>query len=204
MATSDRLTFEPNEHKYHLDGRAVPSVTQILDDTGLKVFPDFIKDRGFYAQRGTMVHKAVELLVNGNLDENSLDDRIVGYVASFKKAWLHLAFDVEDAEFRVFDETYWYAGTVDLKVKIQMRDGLRPAIIDVKSGSKMDGDRLQTAGYARTQPEFPDILRFCLYLKGDGSFVPGRDFIEHTKLNDYAVFCAAAVVFNAKERPYGF
>ncbi len=204
MKTVERLTFEPNEHKYHLDSREIPSVTQILADTELKVFPDFIKDREWYAQRGTMVHKACELLVMGLLDKHTLDHRIIGYVRSFERAWLHLAFDVEDSEFRVFDEDYWYAGTVDLKIKLLWRDLLQPAIVDIKSGKKVEGDRLQTAGYGRTQPEFPDILRFCLYLQENGSFVPGRDFIEHTEMKDYSVFQAAAVVYNAKRRPYGY
>jgi len=200
METIDRLTFEPNEHLYHLDGRPIPSLTHLLNETGLKVFPEFIKDRKWYAERGTAVHRAVELYLHGALKEDTLDERIKGYLESFKKANHKLQFDIEGIELRAFDEPYWYACTYDLKVRLQWRDMYMPAMIDIKSGMPNDGDRYQTAGQAYTQPEFPEILRFCLYLKQDGSFQQGRDFIEHTQLQDYTVTQAAAVVYNAKRR----
>ncbi len=83
------LTFDEEKHEYKQDGKVVRSVTQILQDTGIspdlsKIDPGYLK---YCADRGTAAHKAVELFLNGKLNEDSLHGDIVNYFQSFKKWW---------------------------------------------------------------------------------------------------------------------
>ena len=193
--TISRLTFDEAHHHYFLDGRPIANVTTILDDVGLKVFPDWITDREWYAQRGKMVHKACDLLDAGILKESSLDERIVGYVEAYKKAKAELNFTVIESELRVVNESYWYAGTLDKYVVLADNT---PAIIDLKSGAPNSGDRYQTAGYSYAFGSYATTKRFCLYLKEDGVFRHSRDFKEHDDLDDITVFQSACNVYHAK------
>lgn len=189
-----RLTFDDEHHEYRLDGRLIPNVTRILDHQGLKVFPDWIADREWYAQRGKMVHKATELYDLHPGKEIKVDSRIEGFLESYKTAKKELGFTVIHAELRVVNEAYWYAGTLD---RYAVLKGNEQAIIDIKSGAPNKGDRYQTAAYSYALGEYATTRRYCLYLHEDGSFRAGRDFKEHADLDDIYIFQSAANVFNA-------
>lgn len=70
-----RFEFDPVAHRYTLDGRVLPSVTQIL--RGLDDFshvPARVLERA--RDRGTRVHSACNLDVLGTLDEATVDDEV--------------------------------------------------------------------------------------------------------------------------------
>src|SRR3954463_4964548 len=83
MATA---TFAEFDHSYEVDGIVVPSVTQVLSLTGID---DVSGIPLHYLQRaagiGTAVHQACELLDEDDLDLDSLDPLIQGYVLGYQR-----------------------------------------------------------------------------------------------------------------------
>ena len=188
-----RLTFDPKEHRYELDGRFIPSVTQVLDDVGLKTFPDFVKDREWYADRGSKVHKACHLLDIDDLNPKTVDPKIQGYIRAYSNAKREMGFTVVETEMSVVNEAFWYAGTLDKFVVL--KDG-KTGIIDLKCGAKNDGDCLQTAGYAYAFGDPYGMERMGLYLREDGSYFPDH----HDDASDITVFQSACNVYHRKYR----
>ena len=69
------INFAEDTHKYWIEVEGaemvVPSVSTIISHI-LEL--DYSGIDPFYADRGTAVHKAIELLIEDNLDEESLDE----------------------------------------------------------------------------------------------------------------------------------
>jgi len=154
------LNFCPEKHTYTLGDREIPSVTQILKALGL------IDDRHFTEEarlRGQAVHSAIHYWVEDDLDESTLDPKIVPYVDAFREWASLVGLEVFQAEMRVHHLGLGYAGTLDLFGKVQ---GER-SIIEVKTGSMPPWGYLQVAAYALC---FDGVLpqRFVLQLKGNG------------------------------------
>jgi hypothetical protein len=79
-------TFEAARHVYQFDGRAIPSVTAVLAASGItdvSKIPQHILDRA--AAVGTAAHEACALLDADDLDLESLDRLILGYVAGYAR-----------------------------------------------------------------------------------------------------------------------
>src|SRR5712691_6921904 len=78
-AARPQLTFEEEPHIYRIDGRIVPSVTQVLKG----VFGDLIWPwaNEFAMERGRRVHQATHLWILGDLNAKKLSNYIAGYVA---------------------------------------------------------------------------------------------------------------------------
>ena len=157
------LIFEPIAHTYTLAGKIMPSVTQIIN----AVIPRTFDPDPWYMQRGTMVHRAVALMLRGELDEESVDQRIAGYVAaanSFlsQQPMEFMKFADHVLETPLCDPKRGFAGTPDL-----VTDG---CIIDWKSGSAGDEAELQTGAYAvLTSPIAPrrrKLMAVVLYDTG--------------------------------------
>jgi hypothetical protein len=75
------ITFDPDTHTYTLDGQTVPSVTQVLQAMG------FVDSTWFTEEsrtRGKYVHRIIELHINQELDESTVDDSLAGYFGAFK------------------------------------------------------------------------------------------------------------------------
>ena len=78
------ITFIESSHTYlaEIDGTSisVPSVSSILTEMlGL----DYAKINPFYADRGTAVHKAIELTHEDNLDESSVDEEVKPFLDGY-------------------------------------------------------------------------------------------------------------------------
>ena len=108
------LEFNEERHEYRLDGKIVPSVTQILrplmDFSGIP--PDVLEHK---RQIGTAVHKAIELDLLGELDETSVAPALAPYFGAWRD--FKSEFGVKDGtttEYRVCSKIHGYAGTVDL------------------------------------------------------------------------------------------
>lgn len=123
----------------------------------------------WYAERGKMVHLATALLDTGDLDESSLDPRIVGYVESWKRyrETQKFNYDPQHIERMLCDLVYGFAGTID-----------RLPLIDIKAGVYKKADLAQLGAYyglcqANKLPAElymgPDA-RKVVYLNEDGSF----------------------------------
>lgn len=71
------LKFIEDTHTYLLDGVKIPSVTSVLPY-------NYTGDYEYQRDRGSKVHKMIELYSNGVLDEDELDPVLKPYLESFK------------------------------------------------------------------------------------------------------------------------
>jgi hypothetical protein len=121
-------TYDDTTHTYFIDGIKVPSVTQVLRAGG--VATEQYMDR-FAADRGSAVHLACSMHLNGDLDPASLDYRLVPYVSAFKRFVAISKWQPIHTEKIVYSTQYGYAGRIDLYGKLNGHY----ALIDIKTGS---------------------------------------------------------------------
>jgi hypothetical protein len=142
------LAFEPVSHTYRIDGAAVPSVTQLLEDAGLT--PDYSlvppATLQHARERGIHIDACCDLLDADDLDWRSVHPEAVPYV----EAWLafreYEGFTPIGSQIPLYHPAYGYAGTTDV---VGVLPGARPAIVERKATAKMAATyALQTAGYA--------------------------------------------------------
>lgn len=161
------LTFDEAAHKYHLDGRELPSVTTVLDPYTSLEFVDRATLEAA-AELGTHVHSAVHLFNVGRLE--SCPERIQPYVDAWAKFLSESGAVVIGSEMRVHSEKHGYAGTLDSLLYWSERE----CVVDVKSGSvvpKTVGP--QTAAYVTAHNEMYSAkvrTRYCLHLRPDGTY----------------------------------
>ena len=106
------LSFDPEKHVYSVDGVVFPSVTQIVS----RVIPRQHYADEWYLRRGSMVHKAVAMMLHGTLDFDSVDPRIAGYVKAAARAVSENAGDFAkdmEVEMACHHPVLRYAGTYD-------------------------------------------------------------------------------------------
>lgn len=184
------LEFDAATHTYRLGGVVVPSVTQVLNALGMTpTYPDV----EFYRARGRAVHRATELFDSGKL--KLVDERLLGYLDSWKAFLYATKFIPTLIEHRVVSETFQYAGTIDRYGTI----GGDPALVDIKSGDIAPYAALQTAAYAHALAE--DAIkvrrRLAVRLYEDGQ--PGR-VKEYRDYGDQQQFLCALTVYKWKEK----
>jgi len=181
-----KLTFEPQGHVYRLDGRVLPSVTQVL-----QLLEDFegVPPAVLEAARvfGTHVHDACALDVRGLLDWATLDVALVPYVEAFRRFLRDTGFKVLVSERRVVHPTMRYAGTLDLYGILRTRH----ALIDIKSGMLPRTVGPQVAAYEKgLLLELPERMqRYCLQLNPE--FPCGYKLHALTDAADWQVFVSA-------------
>jgi hypothetical protein len=159
----EELQFEEEGHFYTLNGRRLVSVTQALSlvDDRRAVDP-------WYLERGTYVHRACEFYDRDELDLETVDPAIQGYVTAWTTFRQDSGFTPDCVEVRLYHPRHRYAGTVD---RIGTLNGL-DVIIDIKSGAPARVDELQGAAYwelARVN-SIPVKKAFDLYLRDDGTY----------------------------------
>lgn len=164
-----KVEFREEDHSYWVNGERYPGVTEILRETGQA--KDWSDVPAYYRERGSAVHKAVELWIKGTLDEESLDPVIVPYFEQFtgwarKKGMAGLWL----AENSYGSEKMVYAGTIDLIAN--------QTIYDIKCSKKLDNSStwqysMQGAAYRTLAKEnLGHDYPFCvLLLTGSGEAV---------------------------------
>jgi len=135
------IEFDEATHTYRLAGQVVPSVTQIVR----AVVPGaHTGATEWHMQRGTMVHKALALLVHGRLDWASVDPMIEGFVragqACLDDVWPGRTGAL--TELRMADDKRGFAGTADLL----FHAGRQRVLVDWKSSYGPQAE-LQLGGY---------------------------------------------------------
>ena len=192
------VQFNAATHRYHVAGKKVPSVTQLISKTLILNF-DWVDP--WYLEFGTAVHKAVELHIKRELDLKDLDKRLLPYVKAFMAFELDFQGTVDmqilETERIMYDPIIKVAGTMDILATLGNKE---LCVIDLKSGSPMKWHKLQTAGYSilegggdvdpRTLPN-----RACLYLRKNGTY----KFIPHGDIKDIQAFKAIALTHYAQE-----
>ncbi len=163
------LTFEAQTHTYRYGEETIPSVTQILSE--LKLTKDYTGVDPFYRDRGTAVHKCIELHLKGTLDENSIDPVCLPYFNAFREFLRDCRDRRFDSEVPLFSKSSGFAGTVDL---IAYDDDASITLYDVKCTESVDRSaELQLCAYQLlVEQNYKKKIRakFPLQLRGDGSF----------------------------------
>ncbi|MCP4871607.1 MAG: hypothetical protein GY898_23100 [Proteobacteria bacterium] len=132
--------FDEANHVYALGSRHVPSVTQVLEGTGMA--PDLSHLPDFYRRRGSAIHKALALHLVGKLEQASLDERIRPFVEA-GQAWLELVeARPKVVEHRWVHSVLEYGGTLDLFAETK----LGPLFVDWKATMMDEAYEVQVAG----------------------------------------------------------
>jgi hypothetical protein len=186
-------------HKYSVDGKPYPGVTEILGGCGI------IDDTWFTEQdaiRGTHIHMACQYLDEGCLDRDTVDPLYLPYLMAYEKFLRECKPKWEVIEFKVFNKDYLYAGTLD-------RFGTmfnEQCCVDLKSGTPQKWVGCQLSGYTQalasmyfnTDGPFPSIdcrsKRYGLYLSKYGTYY----LKEYNNRDDWRGFTAALNVWKWK------
>lgn len=186
-------TFDEPSHTYLVDGERVLSVTQALRLAGHVDSSWFTE---FARQRGSAVHRALELQAHGTLPPDYHPD-LQPYLDAHEAAKQALGFRIRRTELRAGHRVKRIAGTADAIVEFD--DGSE-GCLDYKTGLAMPYHRLQVAGYvdllyddgmvfleAKTRYR---VRRGGLYLRADGSW----NYESYSDRNDFAVWDATRLV----------
>lgn len=181
-------SYCPISHVYSLDGVVVPGVSECLKNAALSDYSQVpVGVLQAAADRGTALHEATALLDQENLDLESVDPAIQGYLLSYQLWREKTRPDYLQIEnWQIFDcGGLKYGGTID-------RIGWLPSpivgtdddlwVLDIKTSSKrQDWWALQTAAYDEKQ----DKRRGVIHCFKDGKMA---QLIEHTEDTDYSIW----------------
>jgi hypothetical protein len=186
------LTFEEIPHIYRWNDSIVPSVTQIIGqwlkvgDQYVNVFSGATVDARMFedaGQWGTSVHTMIDYYLDDDLDTSNLTANQHWTLGHFKNWMAEMDVEVIAHEQRLYSKKYKYAGTYDIKARIDDRLW----IVDIKTGAyDMAGPQL--AAYCQLDKENDRSRatrhRAVLYLPKDGNY----KFIEMTDRADWSFF----------------
>ena len=179
------LEFDTKTHTYTLEGKEIPSVSELLRFCHREVYeePDkFLMDQA--ADRGTRVHLATQAL--DETGECEADPDIAGYVEAYTKFLKEHEVEWEAIEYMVNCEDI-YAGTID---RVGILDG-KPTLLDIKTTSKITGKHkimygAQLTAYAWALADYCGHNKLIiLHLKKDGTY----KLIELKQENDVLNSC---------------
>lgn len=184
-------------HVYRVGGQSLVSVTQAIKIAGLMGDTSLYTDQA--RDRGTAVHSMVEYFDQGDLELDTLDPALMGYLDAYRLFLADYEPEWQLIEAQRADTTLRYAGTVD---RAGMLKGIKhPVVLDVKSGSPEAWHPIQLSAYKHLvamELAAALIVRFALYLSADG-----RYRLEPFPLADgpdWQIFCAALALAQWKER----
>lgn len=184
------------DHIYRVNDIIKPGVTEILEGSG------FIDSKWFTpesAQRGTYVHKAVELFHTVGLDISSVHSSLMPYFSGYLKFIDDLKWKAvkELVEKPLYHSVYQYCGRID--VPFYNVDGGKEGgidLVDIKTGSLPFHVKYQLEGYG-------ELLRnagykihnlWTLLLPGNGTY----SLIHYGSARNLQVFMAGVTIENAK------
>lgn len=130
------LNFDPDTHTYTLDGKKLPSVTEIIAPITAGKYPPNAGVVQAAAARGTRVHELCALY-----DMDALPDEFELECVPYVQAWADFCRDYKPEWLYIEQPLYFqgvcdtsFAGTVD---RIGCIDG-RTVIVDIKTAQSMD------------------------------------------------------------------
>lgn len=186
--SSNAVQFDAESHTYRLNGRVLPSVTQVIS----AVLPTWQASE-YYLQRGSAVHLACRYLDEGRLEWGSVDESIRGRVDAWRAFREWYGGVVESCELSLAHDLYQFAGTLD---RAFVKDG-SPVIVDIKSALTPQV-AVQLGGYALLYERREGLLVDCcmaVELRDAGRFkafwLRGRDLKDAKQ-----TFLGALTVFN--------
>jgi len=184
------FSFEEIGHRYTTeDGAVVPSVSQCMELSGISDvsgIPAHILERA--SAIGTAVHQACEFLDQDDLELDSLDPSIVGYVVGYQKFREEHEFIPELVEHRIVAELggMRYGMCVDRVGRFKVSKNT--ILLDIKTSSKPQPSwGIQTAAYAAGLGL--DCERKVVHVAKDGTYR-----LIHHREDDLTTWAAALQV----------
>jgi len=165
------LNIELNEekHQYYIDGREVPSVTQILDLLSYDTYGQIDKGTLEYAaRRGSDIHEATQDLDLGLPCE--VDGETYPYLSAycdFTRDYYGISHHM--IEQAVYDEEFGYCGTIDRLSRV----GSQVWLIDIKtvgSPNRLTYIKLCLQTWMYKHAINTECHRYGLFLKKDGTY----------------------------------
>jgi len=195
MKKENEINFNNETHTYSMNGIIYPSVTQILQNSGLINIYGIDKEQLNIAQKfGNAVHKMIELYDKEILDIKKLDPRLKPYLNGYKKFKEYYNIDIIETELRLISKKYMYAGTIDKVVKLNDKI----IIIDFKTGAIMPYHALQLVAYTQLYKENKKIKcsieRMCVKIEENDYKI--KKFKEK---GDFNIFLSALNISNWKK-----
>jgi hypothetical protein len=198
--------FDAETHVYRVDGAPQPSVTHIIKAAGLSdaaatasgwTIDEQILENA--AERGRFSDIAIELDAAGELDDESVDDEIYGYVSAWQEFVADSGYVSIGNQISFYEPEFSYCGTLDDIGYI----GDELTIIDRKTGSVglRPWHKYQLAAYARPYSEqgkkWPN--RMIVHLRPDLKRTRYRTyhFSPQSATWDWQVFQAARLIETA-------
>lgn len=191
---NEGLVLDAASHRYTWNGRPVGGVSQILQALGL-VDPTWFTPES--RDRGTAVHRAVQLLAEGRLDWSSVDPRILGYVQAGDRFLRDAGVPIGECvtERIVYHPAHRYAGKLDLFAECFGS----PAVVDFKSGA-LGHAGLQTAAYEdalRQEIGGAPARRMAVQLREDGTYRK-HDYKASSEYLDWFACCRIFNTYHTK------
>lgn len=185
------FNFRKEDHTYWLDGKQIPSATEILKSNGV------IDDRFFYKysrDRGSLIHSACQYYAEGDLDISSVDPKIKGYVDAYERAVFDLGFTPKECEKPIFHKTLLYGVTPDQVGVFGVTEGL----LELKTGIIQPFTAIQTALQAMAiwPLEYLNKKRIGVELHSDGTY----KIEEFKNLDDFGVAISMVALLNWKKQ----
>lgn len=191
------LVLDEPTHTYTLDGKVVPSVTQvlrILDRKHLNAIPR----EALEAKRllGQVVHKCCELDDLGDINDLTVDAAAIPYLEAWRRFKRVTGFVVESTEQLVYHCSYNYAGTLDVTGWFD-RMGGKKALIDRKTSDIiMPSYGPQTSMYHSALADPTIEERYIVQLKPDGKY----ELIPCNDARDQMVWVSALICWQHVEK----
>lgn len=164
-----------------------PRVTSVLKAAGLIDTAHFTE---FDRDRGTAVHEAARLFLQGALDRSTVDPAVAPRLAQFERFMLDLNPMVLASELEVVHSEFHYAWRLDLALCFPGNG--HTAIVDIKGPTRAPWHGMQVEAYRRAwnspspTPRVFAALSYTLHLSDtDYRLIP------HTDRNDWPRFVAA-------------
>jgi hypothetical protein len=164
------LQFDPQTHRYTLNGKMLVGVTDMLTAMGLQNHEWATeKDR----LRGQAVHRlCTDYIIPGRWSPKGTSEELVPYGMAFVNFSQDTQFKPLLIEQMVFSATYMLAGRLDLFGGVVNSDYW---LVDIKSGEPQPAWRLQTALYQMMAMQlkliaYTPVKRVALRLQPDGRY----------------------------------
>lgn len=193
----NELTFEPETHTYRLDGKVIPSVTQVLRGAGIIHVSDFCTG----PERGSLVHHACALLDQGRDEELQALDGLPE-ILPYLEAWQQFKDDgwpSGEQDFTKIEEPGYItlpcgsvAGTSD-----RVTGG--NYIFDIKTGAWQWGYDVQLVAYRYIEGKHITELSGVQLTPGIGAGYKLHRVDKKKYLGYWNIFQKALEIYNAKQ-----
>jgi hypothetical protein len=201
-----QIDFHEATHSYRIDGRSVPSVTQVLAPQNDWSHVDaWVLEAK--AALGRDVHTAMHLLAVGQLDWTSLDPAVLPYVRSGDRFIREYGLNIIAAETAVGCKALGIAGMLDAYGRKMFRNLWYDVFVDWKIAETVPttvSAQLAAYQYLYYRTFMPagrraPAKRLCVRLSHTGYKVD--TFKEYDR--DFSLFTSCRNTFMHKERSYG-